>query len=72
MPSKTIQELQKKIEFYKRVLDNVRNIALMILTVGLSSSVIVYLTARSAAPNPLGYNPPETKKYLRESEPRGF
>ena len=25
MPSKIIQELQEKIEFYKRVLDNIRN-----------------------------------------------
>ena len=48
-----------------------KSIALMILTVGLSSSAIVYLTAGSAPPKPLGYNPLETKKYLRELEVYG-
>jgi hypothetical protein len=57
--------------YVKRLATHSKSIAVLILIVGLSSSVIVYLTARSAAPNPLGYNPLDTKKYLRELEVYG-
>jgi hypothetical protein len=55
----------------KRLATHSKSIVIMILVVGLSSSVIVYLSDRSAAPNPLGYNPLDTKKYLRELEVYG-
>jgi hypothetical protein len=55
----------------KRLATHSKAMAIMILVVGLSSSAIVYLTAKSAAPNPLGYNPLDTKKYLRELEVYG-
>jgi hypothetical protein len=57
--------------YIKRLATHSKSIAVLILVVGLTSSVIVYLTARSAAPNPLGYNPLDTKKYLRELEVYG-
>jgi hypothetical protein len=57
--------------YIKRLAAHSKSIAVLILVVGLSSSVIVYLTARAAAPNPLGYNPLDTKKYLRELEVYG-
>lgn len=55
----------------ERLATHFKSMAVIILAVGLSSSVIVYLTAKSAAPNPLGYNPLDTKKYLRELEVYG-
>jgi hypothetical protein len=55
----------------KRLATHSKSIAILIFVVGLSSSVIVYLTAKSAAPNPLGYNPLDSKKYLRELEVYG-
>ena len=42
--------------------------AIIILVVGLCSSVIIYFNAQPIPPNPLGYNPLDTKKYLRELE----
>lgn len=39
-----------------------------ILAVGFGSAGIVYLTAPPAAANPLGYDPLNTKKYLRDLE----
>jgi len=39
-----------------------------ILAVGFASAGIVYLTAPPAATNPLGYDPLNTKKYLRDLE----
>lgn len=39
-----------------------------ILTVGLASAGIVYFTAPPAEANPLGYDPLNTKKYLRDLE----
>ena len=55
----------------ERLATHFKSMAVIILAVGLSSSVIVYLTAKSAAPNPLGYDPLDTKKYLRELEVYG-
>jgi hypothetical protein len=42
--------------------------AITILVVGLWSSVIIYLNAPPTPPNPLGYDPLDTKNYLRELE----
>ena len=42
--------------------------AIIIMIVGLSSSVIIYLTAEPTPLNPLGYDPLITKKYLHEME----
>lgn len=55
----------------ERLATHFKSMAVIILAVGLSSSAIVYLTAKSAAPNPLGYDPLDTKKYLRELEVYG-
>ncbi len=52
----------------KRLATHAKSIAVILLAVGLSSSLLVYLTAGPAVPNPLGYNPLETKKYLRDLE----
>src|SRR5215831_600932 len=44
---------------------------LAILIVGLTASVAIYLTARPPAPNPLGYEPEDSKQYLRNMEVYG-
>jgi hypothetical protein len=45
-----------------------RLIAYVIFTVGILISVIIYIRARPPMQNPLGYDPLDTKKYLRELE----
>lgn len=45
--------------------------ALAILFVGLASSLAIYLTAKPPAPNPLGYEPEDSKQYLRNMEVYG-
>ena len=42
--------------------------ALTVLVVGLCSSVIIFLNAQPMPPNPLGYDPLDTKKSLRALE----
>ena len=42
--------------------------AITVLVVGLCSSVIIYLNAPPPSPNPLGYDPLDTKKSLRALE----
>lgn len=49
-------------------LARIRLITGAILAVGLGSAVALYLTARSRLANPLGYEPEDTKKYLRQLE----
>jgi hypothetical protein len=42
-----------------------------ILVLGLSSAAAIYLGARAQGPNPLGYEPEDTKRYLRDLEMYG-
>lgn len=49
-------------------LPRIRLITGSILAVGLGSAVALYLTAQSRPANPLGYEPEDTKKYLRQLE----
>jgi hypothetical protein len=42
-----------------------------ILAIGFGSSVFIYLFAKPESANPLGYDPLDTKKYLRELEVYG-
>jgi hypothetical protein len=42
--------------------------AITILVIGLWSSVIIYLNAPPTPLNPLGYDPLDTKQYLRDLE----
>ncbi len=48
-----------------------RLIAAAILLTGLLSSLAIYLTATPTPANPLGYEPEDTKRYLREMEVYG-
>jgi ABC-type phosphate/phosphonate transport system permease subunit len=45
-----------------------RLISYVIFSVGMLMSVVVYITARPPMQNPLGYDPLDTKRYLRELE----
>ena len=49
----------------------IRRIAATILALGLGSALGLYLTAGPAPADPLGYDPLNTKKYLRELEVYG-
>ena len=42
-----------------------------ILIAGFAAAVVIYLTARPPADNPLGYDPMDTKKYLHDLEVYG-
>jgi hypothetical protein len=46
----------------------IRHITAGILAAGLGSASLIYLFARSQADNALGYDPMDTKKYLRDLE----
>jgi hypothetical protein len=48
-----------------------RRSVVAILLVGLTASLAIYLTARPPAPNPLGYEPEDSKQYLRNMEVYG-
>ncbi|MGH7995111.1 MAG: hypothetical protein ACREFX_02045 [Opitutaceae bacterium] len=39
-----------------------------ILVAGIAAGVVIFLTAQPDAPNPLGYDPKNTKEYVREME----
>lgn len=52
-------------------LARIRRITVSLLAAGLGGATIVYLTATPQAANPLGYEPTDTKKYLRELEVYG-
>jgi len=41
------------------------------LLAGLGSALVIYLTAIPAPPNPLGYEPEDSKQYLRQMEVYG-
>jgi len=42
-----------------------------ILVLGFAAAVVIYLTAKPPAGNPLGYDPMDTKRYLRDMEVYG-
>ena len=46
----------------------VRLLTAAVLLAGLGTATAIHLTAPPKAPNPLGYEPEDTKKYLRELE----
>ena len=46
----------------------IRGITSLLLAGGLGSAVAIYLTAPPRRPNPLGYEPEDTKRYLRDLE----
>lgn len=48
-----------------------RFIAIAILVAGLGSALAIYVTAAIAPANPLGYEPEDSKRYLREMEVYG-
>jgi len=52
----------------KRRQARVRLLTAGILVAGLGASGLIYATAKPKAPNPLGYEPEDTKKYLRDLE----
>ena len=45
-----------------------RVIAIAILVAGFGSALAIYVTATIAPANPLGYEPADSKRYLREME----
>jgi hypothetical protein len=45
--------------------------AIAILVAGLGSALVIFLTATAAPANPLGYEPEDTKRYIREMEVYG-
>jgi hypothetical protein len=49
----------------------IRRITAGILAAGLGGAALLYLRAAPRASNPLGYEPEDTKKYLRELEVYG-
>ncbi len=49
----------------------IRSITSAILVLGLGSAAIIHQTASPKAPNPLGYEPEDTKRYLRQLETVG-
>ena len=52
-------------------MSRIRIMTASLLATGFSCALFVYLTAEPKAPNPLGYDPEDTKKYLRELEVYG-
>jgi hypothetical protein len=46
-------------------------LSILILIIGWCSSIVIYLTAEPTPLNPLGYDPLNTKKYLRQLEVYG-
>lgn len=52
----------------ERRLARLRQLMIGSLATGLSAAALVYLLAAPPAPNPLGYEPQDTKKYLRDLE----
>src|SRR5262249_3708975 len=46
----------------------VRAGAIAILSVGFAAAIAIFVTARPTPPNPLGYEPEDTKKYVRDME----
>jgi hypothetical protein len=51
-----------------RLQPNRRLIAIVLLLAGFGSALIIYFAAKPAPANPLGYDPEDSKQYLREIE----
>ena len=51
--------------------ERVKNLVAAILTVGLGSAVAIYLSAPSSPAGPLGPDPNDSKRYLRDMEVYG-
>jgi hypothetical protein len=49
-------------------LTRIRSLTSLLLAGGLGSAITIYLTAPPRRPNPLGYEPEDTKRYLRDLE----
>ncbi|MCE1204888.1 MAG: hypothetical protein LWW79_09825 [Holophagaceae bacterium] len=49
-------------------LARIRRLTALLLAAGLGAALAIYLAAAPQAPNPLGYEPMNTKKYLRDLE----
>lgn len=49
-------------------LRRVHQLTVSILAAGLGTATLIYLLAAPQGPNPLGYEPQDTKKYLRDLE----
>jgi len=49
-------------------LARIRQLTALLLAAGLGTALAIHLTAAPPAPNPLGYEPMNTKKYLRDLE----
>ncbi|MBK8572476.1 MAG: hypothetical protein IPN91_07440 [Holophagaceae bacterium] len=49
-------------------LARIRQLTGLLLAAGLGAALAIHLTATPPAPNPLGYEPMNTKKYLRDLE----
>jgi len=45
-----------------------KTIAIVILLAGFGSALAIYINATTAPPNPLGYDPADTKQFVREME----
>jgi hypothetical protein len=48
-----------------------RRVIVAILAVGLLASAVIYRNATAASANPLGYDPADTKQYLRQLQTYG-
>ena len=48
-----------------------KRVLIAILAVGLTASVLLYVRANAPGANPLGYDPEDTKQYLRQMEVYG-
>ena len=53
---------------HKKRLERVKNLIALILTVGLGSAVLLFMAAQPPAASPLGYDPNDSKRYLRDME----
>lgn len=49
-------------------LRRIRQLSAGLLAAGLGTATLIYLLAAPQGPNPLGYEPQDTKKYLRDLE----
>ncbi len=45
-----------------------KTIAIVILLAGFASALVIYVNATTAPANPLGYDPEDTKQFVREME----
>ena len=55
-------------EEHGRRVERVKNLVSIILTVGWGSAILIFFLAQPPAANPLGYDPNDSKRYLRDME----